>query len=73
MSKAITIYVSDDLEAQIDELSSADGVSPKDWIQRALKAHVFIRRFRAAREDILRELDERGERYTDEDVFKMVS
>ena len=73
MSESMVIELPDDLKAQIDALSLADGVSPTDWVQQALKAHVFIRRFRAARADILGELDERGERYTDEDVFKMVS
>ena len=73
MSESMIIELPDELKAQIDALSLADGISPKDWVQQALKAHVFIRRFRAARADVLRELDERGEQYSDEDVFKMVS
>jgi predicted transcriptional regulator len=73
MSESLTIDLTDDLKAQIDALSSADGVSAADWVRRAIEAHVFIRRFRSVREEMLRSLDERGIQLTDEDVFKMVS
>lgn len=73
MSENMTIEIPDELKAQIDALSSADGVSAKDWVKRAIEAHVFIRRFRSVREEMLRELDDRGVQLTDEDVFKMVS
>ena len=73
MSESMTIDLTDELKAQIEALSSADGVSVKDWVKRAIEAHVFIRRFREVREEMLRNLDERGIRFTDEDVSKMVS
>jgi len=69
----MTIDLTDDLKAQIDTLSSADGVSAADWVRRAIDAHVFIRRFRTVREEMLRNLDDRGIQLTDEDVFKLVS
>ena len=73
MSKNMMVELTDDLTAEIDALSSAEGVSAKDWIRQAIESRVFIRRFRAAREEMLRILDERGEQLTDEDVFKIVS
>jgi predicted transcriptional regulator len=73
MSESMTIDLTDELKSQIDALSSADRVSAADWVNRAIEAHVFIRRFGAVRGEILRHLDERGVQYTDEDVFKMVS
>ena len=69
----MTIDLSDDLKAQIDALSSADGVSAVDWVRRAIEAHVFLRRFRSVRAEMLRNFDDRGIQLTDEDVFKMVS
>ncbi|HKP76942.1 MAG TPA: hypothetical protein VJT67_15535 [Longimicrobiaceae bacterium] len=73
MSESMTIDLTDDLKAQIDALSSADGVSADEWVKRAIESRVFIRRFRDVREEMLRNLDERGIHLTDEDVFKMVS
>ena len=73
MSESLTIDLTDDLKAQIDALSSADGVSAADWVRRAIESHVFIRRVRQVRKEMLRCLDERGIHLTDEDVFKMVS
>jgi predicted transcriptional regulator len=73
MSESMTIDLTDDLKAQIDALSSADGVSAADWVRRAIESHVFIRRFRTVREEMLKSLDDRGIQLTDEDVFRMVS
>jgi predicted DNA-binding protein len=73
MSKNMVVRLSDDLTAEIDALSSAEGVSADDWVKQAIESRIFIRRFRAAREKMLRILDERGEQLTDEDVFRMVS
>ena len=73
MSESMTIDLTDDLKAQIDALSSADGVSAADWVRHAIESHVFIRRFRSVREEMLKSLDDRGIQLTDEDVFKMVS
>ena len=73
MSESMIIDLTDDLKAQIDALSSADGISASDWVRRVIEAHVFIRRFRSVRAEMLRNLDDRSLQLTDEDVFKMVS
>lgn len=65
--------MSDDLRAQIDALSIAEGKSAMDSARRAIEARVFIRRVRNVREKMLRHLDERGIQLTDEDVFRTVS
>lgn len=65
--------MSDDLRAEIDTLSIAEGKSAMDSARRAIEAHVFIRRVRNVREEMLRHLDERGIQLTDEDIFKTVS
>jgi len=69
----ITVPVPEALKETIDSLSSKDGVSASEWVLDALERQVFLRQFELVRDSVLAELDERGERYTDEDVFRMVS
>jgi hypothetical protein len=69
----LVIDVPERLKATIDTLSSADGVSASEWALDALERQVFLRRFESVRTTVLAELDARGESYTDEDVFRMVS
>jgi predicted DNA-binding protein len=73
MSEMITLTLPDEVEAQVDALSSADGVSKSELVRRAVEAYVFIRHVRSLRRDAMRQLDERGIRLTNEDVFGMVS
>jgi predicted transcriptional regulator len=73
MSEMITLTLPDEVEAQVDALSSADGVSKTELVRRAVEAYVFVRQFRGLRREAMRQLDERGIRLTDEDVFGMVS
>jgi len=73
MSKIISLTLPDEVEAQVDALSSADGVSKTELVRRAVEAYVFVRRFRSLRREAMRQLEERGIRLTDEDVFGMVS
>jgi len=73
MSEMITLTLPDEVEAQVDALSNADGVSKSELVRRAVEAYVFVRQFRSLRREAMRQLDERGIRLTDEDVFGMVS
>jgi len=73
MSEMIMLTLSDEVEAQVDALSSADGVSKTELVRRAVEAYVFVRRFRSLRREAMRQLEERGIRLTDEDVFGMMS
>ena len=69
----ISLTLPDEVEAQVDALSSADGVSKSELVRRAVEAYVFVRQFRSLRAEAMRQLAERGIRLTDEDVFGMVS
>jgi predicted transcriptional regulator len=69
----MTLTLPDEVEAQVDALSSADGVSKSELVRRAVEAYVFVRQFRSLRREAMRQLEERGIRLTDEDVFGMVS
>ena len=73
MSEMITLTLPDDVEAQVDALSSEDGLSKPELVRKAVEAYVFVRQFRSLRREAMRQLAERGIRLTDEDVFGMVS
>jgi hypothetical protein len=73
MDANITIAIPATLKADIEALSPEDGVSKPDWIVDALKRHVFLRRFDAIRKEVAADLEARGESYTDEDIFRMIS
>jgi metal-responsive CopG/Arc/MetJ family transcriptional regulator len=73
MARSIEIVLPERVAAEVDALAAEDGMSSEEWIQDAIRARVFLRRFEQAREMILAELDARGEHYSDEDVFRLVS
>lgn len=73
MREMITLTLPDEVEAQVDTLSSPDGISKSELVRRAVEAYVFVRQFRSLRREAMRQLEERGIRLTDEDVFGMVS
>ena len=73
MTEQITIELSNDTRRAVEALAAAEGLSAATWIVRVLEARVFTQRFRAIREEILRLLDDRGVRLTDEEVFRMLS
>jgi exosome complex RNA-binding protein Csl4 len=73
MDANISVAVPETLKAKIEAFSSEDGVSASEWIVDALERQVFLRRVRAVRKAVRAELDARGESYTDEDIFRMVS
>ena len=73
MSKTIAVTISDDVKEQIDAVSSADGVPQDEVIRRAVEEYLFTRRFRELRGKMMSDLESRGIRLTDEDVFEAVS
>jgi hypothetical protein len=73
MSEAIEITLAEGVLAQIDALASARGVSREEWIVEVVEARLWIAKFRAVRARLLQVLEARGERYTDDDIFAMVS
>lgn len=73
MDGTMTVTVPEALKARIEALSSEEGVSDAEWVLDALERQVVVRRFDSLRGKVLAELDARGERYSDEDVFRLVS
>lgn len=70
MNSTITIELPDETKAALDEAVQEEGVSPNNFVAKALKDYLFIRRFRNLRE---RMLSESAETSTDQDVFDSVS
>ena len=73
MSANVSLKWSDDEVAQLEALSSKEGVPQSEILRLAFKEYVFVRRFRELRGEMMRDLEERGIRLTDEDVFETVS
>ncbi|HSU13137.1 hypothetical protein [Longimicrobium sp.] len=71
MNTRITIEITLDLHEQIEAAAAADGVSSEDWIRHLIEHDVFLRRFRAARAEMLRILDERGITVTEEEALAL--
>jgi metal-responsive CopG/Arc/MetJ family transcriptional regulator len=70
MNSTITIELPDETKAALDEAVREEGVSRNNFVAKALKDYLFVRRFRNLRE---RMLSESTETYTDQDVFDSVS
>lgn len=70
MNERITIELPEETKAALDEAVREEGVSPNNFVAKALKDYLFIRRFRNLRERLL---SETTETLTDQDVFDRVS
>jgi metal-responsive CopG/Arc/MetJ family transcriptional regulator len=70
MSETIRIELPEETKAALDEAVREEGVSANNFVAKALKDYLFIRRFRSLRE---RMLTETPENLTDQDVFDRVS
>lgn len=74
MSSSITVDLSDEVRSALDEVSRSEGVSQSEIVDRALKRHLFVRRFRELRAETLAHMQETGQGdLTDEDVFRLIS
>jgi metal-responsive CopG/Arc/MetJ family transcriptional regulator len=70
MSETIRIELPEETKAALDEAVREEGVSANNFVAKALKDYLFIRRFRSLRE---RMLSKTTEPLTDQDVFDRVS
>jgi hypothetical protein len=73
MSEKIELELSDEAAAEVASRASNAGVSREDWLRLTVDSVLGMDDVRRVRERILKKLEARGERYTDEDIFKMVS
>lgn len=72
MRESISISLPEDLKAELDQLTEAEGLSRSDLVREALRDYLFVRRFRRLREELMPYAEAQGI-YTDEDVFNVVS
>lgn len=73
MSKSITVILPNEVEARLEAVSSAEGVTASEWISDAIRRQLFLREFEENRRDALAEMDAQGVELSDEDIFKMIS
>ncbi|MCH7934336.1 MAG: ribbon-helix-helix protein, CopG family [Gemmatimonadetes bacterium] len=69
MRESISISLPEDLKAELDEAVRAEGVSRSDVVREAVREYLFIRRFRALRQELIPYAEAAGV-FTDEDVFR---
>ena len=69
MRESISISLPEDLKAELDEAVRAEGVSRSDVVREAVREYLFIRRFRALRQELIPYVEAAGV-FTDEDVFR---
>ena len=72
MRSTVTISVPEQMRAELDKISQADGVSRSDIVRESLRDYLFVRRFRTIRHSMVSKASRRGI-YTDQDVFDRVS
>lgn len=72
MRESISISLPEDLKAEVDRVTRAEGVSRSDFVREALRDALFLRRFRALRQELMAYGAAQG-LHTDEDVFREIS
>lgn len=73
MSSTITLDLSDEMRSALDEVSRAEGVPESEIVKRALKRHLFMRRFGELRAETLALMQKAGQGdLSDEDVFRQI-
>lgn len=70
MEAVITISLPKEMETALAEATREEGVSQSELIQKALADFLFLRKFRSLRERLL---EQNGQRYSDQDIFEIVS
>ncbi len=71
MRESISISLPEDLKAELDAAVRAEGVSRSDVVREAVREYLFIKRFRALRQELIPYAEAAGV-FTDEDVFRAV-
>jgi metal-responsive CopG/Arc/MetJ family transcriptional regulator len=72
MRENISISLPEELKAELDRFTAAEGVSRSDLVREAVREYLFTRRFRALRRQLMPYGEAQGV-YTDEDVFREIS
>jgi len=66
----ITISLPKEMETALAEATREEGLSQSELVQKALADFLFLRKFRSLRERLLEQSEQR---YTDQDIFEIVS
>ncbi|MEI6632323.1 MAG: ribbon-helix-helix protein, CopG family [Chlamydiota bacterium] len=72
MRSTLTISLPQSIRAELDRVSSLEGVSRSDIVRESIRDYLFIRQFRSLRKNMVRKAARRGI-CTDQDVFDRVS
>jgi metal-responsive CopG/Arc/MetJ family transcriptional regulator len=72
MRESISISLPEEIKAELDRFSEAQGVSRSDTVRAALQEYLFLRKLRALRARMMPIAEAQGV-FTDEDVFRLVS
>lgn len=70
MAETLTITVTPEIKATLDNIAQTEGISSDKLVQEALEDYLFIRKFRALRSRMLQKVQTP---YTDEEIFEQVS
>jgi predicted transcriptional regulator len=68
----LTIRMSDELRAELDEVSREEHKAVSDIVRESLRRYIAVEKFRSVRKKILPFAEAQG-LLTDEDVFKALS
>lgn len=68
-----SVILNEHQEAQLDAQSRAEGLSPSEWVQRAVETQLYLSQVHELRARTTQKLKSEGVEYTDEDVFRLVS
>jgi len=71
MGKTLTVRISDELRAELEEISRSEHVPMSDLVRESLKRLVAVRQFQELRRKIVPYAEAQGI-FTDEDVFEAI-
>ena len=72
MRESISISLPEEIKAELDRVTTAEGISRSDLVREALREYLFSRRLRALRRELMPYAEAQGI-FTDEDVFREIS
>lgn len=72
MRSTITVSMPEDVRAEMDRVSDAEGISRSDIVRESVRDYLFVRQFRAMRKGMVPKAAKQGV-FTDQDVFSRVS
>lgn len=70
MEETLTITLTPELKATLDNLTQTEGISAENLVQAAIQDYLFIRQFRSLRSQLIQKSHMP---YTDDDIFELVS